>query len=164
MPETWRAVVGHEGDYEVSDHGRVRSLPGHKRRGQVLRGIAQHHGHLMVNPRRDGRMRQLFVHRLVLEAFIGPCPPGMMCRHLNGNPSDNRLENLRWGTPKENAEDSTRHGTHANGNKLKCPSGHEYSPENTATWRGRRFCKTCRKERAAAWRRGQSWPLAAQVS
>lgn len=50
-----------------------------------------------------------FVHRLVLEAFVGPCPPGMQCRHLDGNSLNNRLSNLCWGTPKENLDDAVRH-------------------------------------------------------
>ncbi len=52
-----------------------------------------------------------YVHRLVLEAFVGPCPEGMQCRHDNGNPHDNRLENLQWGTPLDNMKDKIRHGT-----------------------------------------------------
>ncbi len=52
------------------------------------------------------------VHRLVLEAFVGPCPEGMECCHNNGDPSDNRLENLRWDTRKSNISDAIRHGTH----------------------------------------------------
>ena len=51
------------------------------------------------------------VHRLILEAFVGPCPDGMECRHLDGDPENNRMGNLRWGTPKSNADDSVRHGT-----------------------------------------------------
>lgn len=50
------------------------------------------------------------VHCLVLTCFIGPCPPGMECRHLNGMPSDNRLSNLAWGTRLENAHDRKLHG------------------------------------------------------
>ena len=52
-----------------------------------------------------------YVHRLVLEAFVGPCPEGMECRHLDGNPKSNDLVNLCWGTPKENAKDSFEHGS-----------------------------------------------------
>lgn len=59
-----------------------------------------------------GSTKPVYIHRLVLETFIGPCPPGMECRHLNGNPSDNRLVNLTWGTPHEQALDKLRHGTH----------------------------------------------------
>lgn len=54
------------------------------------------------------------VHRLVLEAFVGPCPEGMECRHFpDRNPRNNRRENLRWGTPVENAHDQVVHGTKA---------------------------------------------------
>jgi hypothetical protein len=55
-----------------------------------------------------GRNRS--VHRIVLEAFVGPRPTGMQCRHLDGNPRNNWLDNLRWGTPCENAADAARHG------------------------------------------------------
>ncbi|KKM63215.1 hypothetical protein LCGC14_1513630, partial [marine sediment metagenome] len=52
------------------------------------------------------------IHRLILETYIGPRPKGMECRHLNGNPADNRFENLCWGTHVENSQDSIKHGTH----------------------------------------------------
>jgi DNA invertase Pin-like site-specific DNA recombinase len=56
----------------------------------------------------------------VLEAFVGECPPGHECRHLNGNKTDNRVENLAWGTSAENARDRVRHGTTTKaGAKLK---------------------------------------------
>lgn len=55
------------------------------------------------------------VHRLVLQAFVGHCPPGQECRHLNGIKSDNRLENLAWGTKLENQNDKRLHGTIAMG-------------------------------------------------
>jgi hypothetical protein len=49
------------------------------------------------------------VHRLVLVAFVGPCPEGHEACHNNGIRHDNRLENLRWGTPAENREDAYKH-------------------------------------------------------
>ena len=55
------------------------------------------------------------VHRAVLLAFVGECPDGMQCLHGDGNRHNNRLQNLRWGTPKENCEDRQRHGTQAKG-------------------------------------------------
>jgi DNA-binding CsgD family transcriptional regulator len=64
-----------------------------------------------VLSRASGATGNTLVHRVVLEAFIGPCPPGLQCRHLNGNPADNRLDNLCWGTPAQNTEDKRRHGT-----------------------------------------------------
>jgi hypothetical protein len=57
------------------------------------------------------------VHRLVLLTFVGPCPEGMQCRHLDGNQRNNRLSNLKWGTIKENSRDRIRHGTDARGEK-----------------------------------------------
>ncbi len=53
-----------------------------------------------------GKIR--YVHRLVLETFIGPCPDGMWARHLNSIKSDNRLENLEWNTPAINIQDKWR--------------------------------------------------------
>jgi hypothetical protein len=64
----------------------------------------------MVALWKDGGQRTQTVHHLVLKAFVGPPAEGQVCRHLNGQPADNRLENLRWGTPKENSQDMVRHG------------------------------------------------------
>ena len=50
------------------------------------------------------------VYTLVLEAFVGPRPSGMQCRHLDGNVGNNHLYNLAWGTAKENATDREHHG------------------------------------------------------
>lgn len=58
------------------------------------------------------------VHRLVLEAFVGPCPDGMECCHNNGVRSDNRLENLRWDTRKANGQDRIKHGTQLHGEQM----------------------------------------------
>ncbi len=69
---------------------------------------ARHH-QLML--RADGFYRMRYVHQLVLEAFVGPCPSGLECRHLDGNPDNNQLENLRWGTRLENMADKKLHGT-----------------------------------------------------
>lgn len=58
----------------------------------------------------DKRFYRL-VHRLVLEAFVGPCPPGMEACHNNGNRLDNRIENLRWDIHENNMRDKVLHGT-----------------------------------------------------
>ena len=57
-----------------------------------------------------GRGKGRYVHHLVLEAFIGPRPPGHEACHTNGNPMDNRLSNLYWGLPSDNDQDMRRHG------------------------------------------------------
>lgn len=58
----------------------------------------------------DGKSRTFHVHSLVLEAFSGPRPEKMQCRHLDGNPQNNRADNLEWGTCKQNCADKELHG------------------------------------------------------
>lgn len=66
----------------------------------------------------EGKIRKRFyIHRLVLLAFVGPCPEGMEACHNNGRPEDNRLSNLRWGTRSENHLDKRKHGTSAHGER-----------------------------------------------
>lgn len=58
-----------------------------------------------------GRGKQIRVHRLVLLAFVGPCPEGMEACHNDGNASNNRIGNLRWDVHSNNMQDMVRHGT-----------------------------------------------------
>lgn len=108
----YRPIQNAEG-YWVGDNGVVITVwekkPGsRKRRGhqRVLPGCPDSQGYLEVHINRVTRK----IHRLVLETFVGPCPKGMACRHLDGNPSNNNLSNLCWGTYRENWEDKVRHG------------------------------------------------------
>lgn len=91
------------------------------------------------------------VHLLILEAFQGPRPEGTVTRHLDGDKTNNRLSNLRRGTPAENSQDAMRHGTHIGTERAArthCKQGHLFSEANTyvATVDGRfraRKCRTC---------------------
>lgn len=121
MTERWLPVPGFEGRYEVSDFGCVKSLP-HTRRGP--HGATRRFGVRILKPQpydADGRVqvklggRDRKIHHLVLTAFVGPCPAGMECRHLDGDPTNNRLDNLAWGTHAENEADKIRHGTKPRG-------------------------------------------------
>ena len=121
MIENWRPVVGDfRRSYEVSDQGRVRSVdrrvkapPGTWRnlKGRVLKPGRGSHEYFTVALSRAGKKTSRFVHRLVLEAFVGLRSEGMQCRHLDGDPKNNHLENLCWGTSVENKADMARHGT-----------------------------------------------------
>jgi HNH endonuclease len=65
-----------------------------------------------------------YIHRLVLEAFVGPCPPGLICCHNDGEPANNRVENLRWDTYQANENDKFRHGTRPSNRRIlraSCP-------------------------------------------
>lgn len=152
MTERWLPVVGWEGLYEVSDQGRVRSLDrwvlNKTRRGRVLTPHLHPYGY--VDLCRDATRMKTTVHSLVASAFLGPRPAGMEARHLDGNHLNNRVENLKWGTHSENMLDTVAHGTNVNANKTHCPQGHEYTEENTYTWRGRLVGRICRKCNRAA--------------
>ena len=114
--ETWKPIPGYP-FYEASEiTGRVRSVP-REAHGRTYRSVVK------VLPRVEQRLRPGGRHqrggaarrrgrftRLVLLAFVGPCPPGQEARHLNGNSLDNRAENLAWGTKAENTEDQFAHG------------------------------------------------------
>lgn len=163
--ERWLPVVGYEGLYEVSDQGRVRSLDmidsmRRKHKGRVLVSIpVNKQGHLIVNLHKNGQQTMFLVHRLVMAAFVGPCPAGQEVRHLNDMPTDNALENLAYGTRAENMADMVRNGhdaaargTNPQSLKTHCPHGHEYTPENTATTkRGTRRCRECDRIRGRAY-------------
>lgn len=66
-------------------------------------------GYVKVGLMSAGKLHHFRLHRLILEAFVGPCPKGMECRHLDDDKSNNRLDNLCWGTPLENAQDKIKH-------------------------------------------------------
>jgi hypothetical protein len=85
--------------------------------GRILKDGPSPSGHRMVCLCREGTSRSRLVHHLVMEAFVGTRPEGMECRHLNGVPHDNRLSNLKWGTPKENQADRIGHGTSNRGSR-----------------------------------------------
>lgn len=110
--ETWnptrRTLSGWLG-YEISDDGRLFG-PRVERRQQVA-PAGHHFVHLYGIPYGRPRSVKVWIHRAVLETFVGPCPIGEECRHLDGNPSNNRLSNLCWGTRLENQGDRERHGT-----------------------------------------------------
>jgi hypothetical protein len=158
MTENWKPIPGHEGRYEVSDHGRVRSVDrdvayanGSVRRysGQAVKGRATASGHLRVSLYGGSGDRDHFVHRLVLEAFVGPRPSGMEGCHDNGIPDDNRLTNLRWDTTRENHLDRVKHGTHHETRKTHCPRGHAYEGDNlVVTKDGWRKCRECHRIRS----------------
>ena len=162
--EEWRPVVGYEGLYEVSDQGRVRTVARTivRRNGRiqpapqrVLKLKLSPHGYWRIGLTNElaGRQRFHFVHRLVLAAFVGPCPEGMQCRHLDGNPANNAVQNLCWGTCSENNLDKLRHGTHPEARKTHCKYGHGFTEKNTRiTPQGFRKCRECdriRHRRAA---------------
>lgn len=120
MREEWRSVLGEPG-YEISNRGRVRSWRGpngsHRKKPRLRKLASDKDGYLNVLYISDGWYVLRKVHHLVLEAFVGRRRPGQECRHKNGIASDNRLDNLAWGTRAENDADKLRHGTSQHGER-----------------------------------------------
>lgn len=127
----WLPVVGWDDLYQVSDSGQVRSLDrevvlatGQRqlRRGRILRTHPNGpRGHLKVwLIRKVGERSHRYVHELVLEAFVGPRPAGLLGLHWDDDPSNNIVANLRWGTHADNMHDCVRNGNHYWANRTHC--------------------------------------------
>ena len=117
--EIWKPVVGFKGAYEVSNLGKVRSLPrmvrvsryGGQRfaPGKTLQPGLSSNGSQTVCLQSEGKKRSRPIHDFVLEAFVGPKVGRQACRHLDGDRLNNALTNLRWGSYGENREDLFLH-------------------------------------------------------
>lgn len=140
MPELWQPIEGYEGLYEVSDLGRVRRLTARvwvnrgsgywiTRRGRVLKGGRDNDGYVLHSLSKEGKPKTHKEHHLVLNTFVGPCPEGMETRHLDGDPSNNRVSNLAWGTSAEQMEDIVKHGNRRTG-----PDHHFYGRTGPDHW------------------------------
>lgn len=134
MRERWKDISGYEGRYQVSDRGRVRSLP---------RAYSPKLNYLKPKRDKDGYLEVCLyckyntknykkVHRLVFEAFLGDLSPEMQVNHENGKKHDNRFQNLTQMTAKENTK-------HAIDNQLRNRYG-KISKEDIPTIRFKFEC------------------------
>lgn len=113
--EIWQQIPGWL-HYEASSLGRIRSVgrwrphnryPGKLMwwKGRILKPVSnRRQAFYVVMP----GQKCVLVHKLIAATFIGPCPPGMLVRHLNDIPSDNRPGNLAYGTQLDNMVDAAR--------------------------------------------------------
>ncbi|MFN3326121.1 MAG: NUMOD4 motif-containing HNH endonuclease [Bryobacteraceae bacterium] len=111
-PIEWRPIPGFP-SYEASERGDIRRAVSfrHYPAGMVLRQRRNRFGYMTVRLSERGIARDVFVHRLVALAFIGPQPtPQHEVAHGDGSRDNNHWANLRWATPSENALDRRRHG------------------------------------------------------
>jgi hypothetical protein len=118
--ELWTSIPGYEGFYEVSSYGNARSLtrfvPYGRHKGMTYTGrdlkLFVSGSYLSVKLARAGVTKTVYVHELVLLAFVGPRPvieDRSEIRHLDGDKFNNQLSNLTYGTVKENAADRKLH-------------------------------------------------------
>jgi len=105
LHESWSTIPGYEGQYEISDWGRCRSIDrvvkgrdGSTRwiQGKIIKPHARRDGVIVVNLWRESKYRQKQLRRLVLEVFDQPQPAGQDARNLDGDPHNNRRDNLTW--------------------------------------------------------------------
>lgn len=129
--EYWRDIPGYEGLYRVSSWGRIKVLQRVRikrtrwggivkqiYKSRIMKPVLQKTGRYCVGlVRHSGEPQKLLlVYRLVLLAFVGPCPKGMECCHFpDRDPTNDRLENLRWDTRVSNSTDRVIHGTSPTG-------------------------------------------------
>lgn len=123
--EEWRPITDYEGLYAVSNLGRVMNsrpvshspapLGSQRRGGRIMSPHPDKDGYLKIHLCKDGKAKVLSVHRIVLIAFLGAHPEGYVCNHIDGNPGNNRLDNLEWCTQKANIHHAMQRGTHPKG-------------------------------------------------
>lgn len=108
--------------YSITKDGRIWSNPRRDRRKHSrgdfwLKPRVDKKNYLYIILYANFRKYTRRIHRLVLETYVGTRPQGLQCRHLDGNPLNNNLDNLKWGTPQENINDRARVGMTACGER-----------------------------------------------
>lgn len=115
----YKDIPGYEGLYKVSNFGNVFSYGGERKFGKITYTFPAkelkptlYRGYKIVNLSKNSKIKQFKIHKLVLLAFVGQKPfKDAETRHLDGNPSNNKLDNLAYGTKSENMQDAVKHGT-----------------------------------------------------
>jgi hypothetical protein len=145
MNEEWRSF--REGTYEVSNLGNIRrAVPGISTYvGRPLLPAHSPTGYAHAAFTIGGKPVRVYVHRMVLEAFVGPCPSGHVVNHLNGDKLDNRLENLEYCTQRDNVRHALARPRRRGPSKPKAPL--KGRPKGDEHWSRRNPEKVARGER-----------------
>lgn len=154
----WRDIPGWEGVYQVSRGGQVRSLDRRVARsdgwtqyvrGKILEQSLTRDGYWRVSLWSKGKSTQGRIHRLLAQTFLADTYfDGAVVCHNDGSRTNNAIENLRWGSLADNAQDRLQHGNHPTAHRTHCSAGHEYTPENLRVAQLRhggsaRQCRAC---------------------
>ena len=120
MEEQWKPIPDFP-DYEVSDQGWVRSYKstsGKRLQYPHIMKPSKAHRYLVLSLSKDGKRTYCYVHHLVAQAFLGPCPNGMECCHINDDSMNNQVGNLYYATSHQNHLDALQNGCIAHQQKL----------------------------------------------
>jgi hypothetical protein len=112
MEEIWENIPAYEGLYKVSNLGRIKSILTDK----YLKPSPDRFGYVRFNVFKNKKPKTLRIHRLVMEIF-NPITNKMQVNHIDGNKSNNRLDNLEWCTDSENKIHAYKHGLMTPGNQ-----------------------------------------------
>lgn len=133
MSEVWKDIPGYEGFYQMSDLGNIRSLDrlvsgkngtARKLKGHIMRPSKAVKGlYSRIQLRKNNKVKQMLVHRLVMLTFVGPCPIGEEVLHGPAGISVNSLQNLKYGTHSKNTMDRYRDETVPNVRKVRRSEG-----------------------------------------
>lgn len=151
-----RCVIGFPA-YVVTPDGKIWSRWGNGGRVRLLTNewkekvpFQSDKGHLRIELRNGrGETQKFFVHRLVLELFVGPQPIGMEACHNDGDPTNNHVENLRWDTREGNWQDRKRHGRGVDGERN--PGGGKLSESDAVEIKKQRLNGSKLRELAAKY-------------
>lgn len=165
--EEWRPVVGFPG-YEVSNLGNVKSLDRRValkaggtrfRKGTDLKFMYGRFGYREVEMYREFKRYRVRVHRVVAEAFLSNPKNHPIVRHKDDVHTDNRVENLAWGTQSENMFDAWRNGGREGRVEPHCKNGHPFTEDSLYIHpKGYKICRVCHREanqRYTARKRGE---------
>lgn len=146
LPEPW-------GRFQVSTDAQVRARQRDGSWRILVQSYDPYEHHWVQLWGGPGLRKSAFVARLMAEAFVPGS--GECVRHLDGNPHNNTLENLAWGSHKDNAQDTLRHGRNHFKNRTHCPQGHPYDEENTLHYKGYRHCRECMRLHSLRYNRAR---------
>lgn len=181
-PEIWKPIKEFP-NYEISNHGRIKSLAKsyqrfNQNRCQIInqkerilnpykrKSSKGNYYYFVISLRANNQTFTLKVHRLMLQTFIGECPIGMEGCHNDGNSLNNHISNLRWDTPKNNALDKKNHGTQTRKKSFgEQNNAHKINKNDVIYIRSSKqsnidlaFKFNIRKETISRIKNGKSWP------
>ena len=149
----WKPIKNYEELYMVSNNGlvkRIRFINGKHNfeKERILKPIINRDGYMFVRLCKNGKCKNMRIHKLVANAFLGEC--NLQVDHIDGNKLNNRLDNLEYVTPKENTQRAWKKGiakyTEERKNKLKAIAVEKWKKGTFRTWRNKQQFKSIEYE------------------